>query len=168
MPLQFGQAQFHCGRPPPAAEPRTLICIRQSDDPERLGPERQLQFSVGVRANFAIEVDLFVLRGGPFHGRKAPKGDQVERFKNSMSRRLRGTKFSLGAAKEGWGVYPPSKWKTQKRNELQEGHFVNASFQKGWASVIWTSQVIPRCCWRGLPETALILQWQGGAPAREK
>jgi hypothetical protein len=26
-PSQFGQLQFHCGNPPPAAEPRTLICI---------------------------------------------------------------------------------------------------------------------------------------------
>jgi hypothetical protein len=28
----------------------------------------ELQFGVGVRANFAVQVDLFVLRGYPFHG----------------------------------------------------------------------------------------------------
>jgi hypothetical protein len=28
----------------------------------------RLEFGVGVRANFAVEVDLFVLRCGPFHG----------------------------------------------------------------------------------------------------
>ena len=27
-----------------------------------------LQLSVGVRADFAIQIDLFVLRGDPFHG----------------------------------------------------------------------------------------------------
>jgi len=27
-----------------------------------------LKLGVGVRANFAIEVDFFVLRGNPFHG----------------------------------------------------------------------------------------------------
>jgi hypothetical protein len=29
----------------------------------------RLKFGVRVRANFAIEVDLFVLRGNPFHGK---------------------------------------------------------------------------------------------------
>jgi len=31
----------------------------------------RLEFGVGVRADFAIEVDLFVLRCGPFHGRRS-------------------------------------------------------------------------------------------------
>jgi hypothetical protein len=30
-----------------------------------------LELGVGVRANFAVEVDLFVFRGGPFHGRSS-------------------------------------------------------------------------------------------------
>ena len=30
----------------------------------------RLELSVGVRADFAVEVDLFVLRGGPFHGER--------------------------------------------------------------------------------------------------
>jgi hypothetical protein len=29
--------------------------------------ERWLEFGVGVGADFAVQVDLFVLRGGPFH-----------------------------------------------------------------------------------------------------
>jgi hypothetical protein len=32
-----------------------------------------LEFGVGVRADFAVQVDLFVLRGNPFHER-APLG----------------------------------------------------------------------------------------------
>ena len=28
---------------------------------------KRLEFGVGVGANFAVEVDFFVLRGGPFH-----------------------------------------------------------------------------------------------------
>jgi hypothetical protein len=35
-------------------------------EPRRVKFER-LQFSVGVRADFAVEVDFFVLRCGPFH-----------------------------------------------------------------------------------------------------
>jgi hypothetical protein len=31
----------------------------------------RLEFGVGVRADFAVEVDLFVLRCGPFHGRRS-------------------------------------------------------------------------------------------------
>ena len=34
----------------------------------RLPRPNRLEFSVGVRAYFAIEVDFFVLRGNPFHG----------------------------------------------------------------------------------------------------
>jgi hypothetical protein len=30
-----------------------------------------LQFGVGVRADFAVEIDLFVLRGNPFHVRRS-------------------------------------------------------------------------------------------------
>jgi hypothetical protein len=31
------------------------------------GGQKGLKLGVGVRADFAVEVDLFVLRGGPFH-----------------------------------------------------------------------------------------------------
>ena len=54
--LQFVHPQFHCGNPPPAAEPRTFTRIYD------------LQFRVRVRAYFAVEFDNFVLRCGPFHG----------------------------------------------------------------------------------------------------
>src|SRR5262249_53596741 len=78
-PLQLRQEQFHCGRPPPAAEPRTLIRMEvlvdgwggrwvstsRSGQVETSG--RDLQFSVGVRADFTVESDLFVLRCDPFH-----------------------------------------------------------------------------------------------------
>jgi hypothetical protein len=30
-----------------------------------------LEFGVGVRADFAVQVDLFVLRCGPFHERRS-------------------------------------------------------------------------------------------------
>jgi hypothetical protein len=30
-----------------------------------------LEFGVGVRADFAVQVDLFVLRGSPFHERRS-------------------------------------------------------------------------------------------------
>jgi len=36
---------------------------------DRVMRPKRLKFSVGVRANFAIEVDFFVLRGNPFHCR---------------------------------------------------------------------------------------------------
>src|ERR1043166_4807031 len=32
---QVREAQFHCGKPPPAAEPRILICIARNDDNEK-------------------------------------------------------------------------------------------------------------------------------------
>src|SRR5215470_1284347 len=90
-PEQFRQAQFHCGKPPPAAEPRTLMCISGNDHSgkEREGPARakkeagnafrpgkfdkeglagpRLNFSVGVGADFAVQIDFFMLRCGPFH-----------------------------------------------------------------------------------------------------
>jgi hypothetical protein len=28
-PAQFSQLQFHCGNPPPAPEPKTLICMNK-------------------------------------------------------------------------------------------------------------------------------------------
>jgi len=36
----------------------------------------RLKLGVGVRADFAVEVDLFVLRGNPFHERCSLKGVQ--------------------------------------------------------------------------------------------
>jgi len=31
----------------------------------------RLEFGVGVRADFAVQIDLFMLRCGPFHGRRS-------------------------------------------------------------------------------------------------
>ena len=31
----------------------------------------RLEFGVGVRTDFAVQVDLFMLRCGPFHGRRS-------------------------------------------------------------------------------------------------
>ena len=35
---------------------------------DRLARPDRLELGVGVRTNFAVEVDFFVLRGNPFHG----------------------------------------------------------------------------------------------------
>ena len=48
-------AQFHCGNPPPAAEPRIFTRMRY------------LEFCAGVGADFAVEADFFEARSGPFH-----------------------------------------------------------------------------------------------------
>ena len=53
---QFEHLQFHWGKPPPAAEPRTLIRIYR------------LELSVSVGADFTVQFDYFVLRRDPFHG----------------------------------------------------------------------------------------------------
>ena len=42
-----------------------------------------LEFGVGVRADFAVQVDHFVLRGNPFHER-APLGELNDGNENSM------------------------------------------------------------------------------------
>jgi hypothetical protein len=44
-----------------------------------------LKLGVGVRADFAVQVDLFVLRGNPFHERCSLKalndGERIARFR---------------------------------------------------------------------------------------
>ena len=97
-PPQLRQAQFHWGKPPPAAEPRILSFtkrfsrakgrgsegaggLRMRPDTkrpasalrftqgEKAGPTNgRLEFGVGVGTDFAVQVNFFVLRGGPFHG----------------------------------------------------------------------------------------------------
>ena len=41
------------------------------DGKGELGYSGRLEFGVGVRANFAVQIDFFVLRGDPFHGRSS-------------------------------------------------------------------------------------------------
>jgi hypothetical protein len=46
-----------------------------------------LQFGVGVRADFAVQVDFFVLRCGPFHGRRLLENqNDGERAKNTTAK----------------------------------------------------------------------------------
>jgi len=48
---------------------RTKGVLTQNGPPQTAGPTNtSLKFGVGVRTDFAIQVDLFVLRGDPFHG----------------------------------------------------------------------------------------------------
>jgi hypothetical protein len=42
-----------------------------------------LKFGVGVRADFAVQIDLFVLRGNPFHGRGSFEITSGRRTKNN-------------------------------------------------------------------------------------
>jgi hypothetical protein len=65
MRSQFEHLQFHWGKPPPAAEPRTLIRIYR------------LELSVRVGANFAVQFDYFVLRRDPFHECRSVKADSA-------------------------------------------------------------------------------------------
>jgi hypothetical protein len=44
----------------------------------------RLELGVGVRANFAVKVDYFMLRGCPFHGRRS-FGGYVKRNEESVS-----------------------------------------------------------------------------------
>ena len=51
-----------------ARSPRRAFVERSKKRP--LDAVKRLQLGVGVRANFAVEVDFFVLRSSPFHGRR--------------------------------------------------------------------------------------------------
>src|SRR5580765_3335186 len=53
----------------------------------------RLKFGVGVRADFAVQIDLFVLRGDPFHERSSLRAFNARR------------KDSMGAEKRGRGKY---------------------------------------------------------------
>ena len=68
-PSQLRQLQFHCGKPPPAAEPRTWICTsctcrkRHTDD-----AGVPLASAVGdVHRDFEAETHVGCLRGLPLH-----------------------------------------------------------------------------------------------------
>ena len=47
---------------------------------------RELELGVGVRADFAVQIDLFVLRGYPFHGRVSLEMTSGRRQKDNMAR----------------------------------------------------------------------------------
>ena len=42
--------------------------------------EQKLDFCVGVRADFAVQIDFFVLRRGPFHGYDSLVGRAQEEY----------------------------------------------------------------------------------------
>ena len=60
-----------------------------------------LELGVGVRADFAVEVDLFVLRGNPFHERRSLKFN--DKREHSMSARIAEEGKTLRARPESWG-----------------------------------------------------------------
>ena len=72
-PSQFGQLQFHCGKPPPAAEPSTLMCISafvrsQKDESPAWGlsPGAHRSLAGGdVHRHLEAETHLGVFRLGP-------------------------------------------------------------------------------------------------------
>jgi len=56
---------------------------------DRISRSNGLEFSAGVRADFAIEVNLFVLRRGPFHekGSFRSQGDNYHTLLRKRSQR---------------------------------------------------------------------------------
>ena len=47
---------------------RTKDVQTQNGPPQSAGPRNEiLKFGVGVRADFTVQIDFFVLRGDPFH-----------------------------------------------------------------------------------------------------
>jgi len=68
--LQLRQLQFHWGRPPPAAEPRILMCTVAGE--ARRFPAAKPMTALGaagvdVRRDFHAQDDLFEFRLDPFH-----------------------------------------------------------------------------------------------------
>ena len=76
--------------------------------PECSQPSR-LQLSVGVRTDFAIQVDLFVLRRRPFHGQVPPgvsmhwTGKRITRGWGEGNRKV----FRTGRGRRKHGEYLP-------------------------------------------------------------
>lgn len=76
-PLQLGQLQFHCGKPPPAAEPRTCIfkreyfferCDKKSQAPAGATPTGELRSAIGdVHRYFKAKTHIGSCWFFPFH-----------------------------------------------------------------------------------------------------
>jgi hypothetical protein len=68
---QLAQLQFHCGTPPPAAEPRILICTAKIETGSALGATffagRSLFAGVHVGRDFHAQADFFKFRFDPGH-----------------------------------------------------------------------------------------------------
>src|SRR5688572_7476902 len=64
-PRQFGHPQFHCGKPPPAAEPKTRTCIRRASYFRRSGGRNAARVApTGARRSdaFVAVVEVFLVR----------------------------------------------------------------------------------------------------------
>jgi hypothetical protein len=102
---------------------------------ERRALQQRLEFSVGVRADFAVQIDFFVLGGGPFHDEQL-----LVRFQKVRCRELRdgitgrgkseyrGARFERGAGrgKSGFpvwevGVSGTSKRGTRRKSDWRRG-----------------------------------------------
>ena len=58
-----------------AANQGNMKCKEPASESGRyIGAVERLQFGVGVRADFAVQVDLFVLRRNPFHEWRSLRG----------------------------------------------------------------------------------------------
>jgi hypothetical protein len=68
---QLAQLQFHCGTPPPAAEPRIRICTAVKETGLPLGAtflsDRSLFAGVHVGRDFHAQADFFKFRFDPVH-----------------------------------------------------------------------------------------------------
>jgi len=80
-----------------------------------------LQLGVGVRADFAVQVDLFVLRSNPFHERCSLRGFNDKRKHSTGSSKEKEGKSQPAKAWLGRTRYPPNecllieKWSPRNR-----------------------------------------------------
>ncbi len=66
-----GAFEFHCGNPPPAAEPRTMTL--NAPRPARGTPEGLFDLGAGVRVNFEPDRDFHDPRLDPFFHADLPE-----------------------------------------------------------------------------------------------
>ena len=72
--LQPGALEFHCGNPPPAAAPRTIMSIMDAECKRKTPPVRDrrryslLLFATDVAVDFGAQGDFNNLGGVPGHG----------------------------------------------------------------------------------------------------
>jgi hypothetical protein len=67
-PAQLRQLQFHCGKPPPAAEPNTTIFMTVSGKPAALPRAWAASAIRDVHRDFEAETPVDEFRFGPGHG----------------------------------------------------------------------------------------------------
>jgi len=70
--FQVARAETHCADEEYSSKAKAGrkpgLCEMFRKSKEKAARSRRLKFCVGVGADLAVEVDLFVLRCGPFHG----------------------------------------------------------------------------------------------------